>query len=112
MEENRKYQPSNGTEGCWFIGKFCDGCANEKYSHTQAEGDKQCDILSATLIHDVNDEEYPKEWIYKDGEPTCTAFVPHNWYDANGDLVEPEEPETVDPDQLDLFPTNNTENGQ
>jgi hypothetical protein len=97
---SRKYVPSNGTEGegfieafCWrffhwrFIEAFCWNCANEKWIHTFKDGDKKCDILSRSMIYRVEDEEYPKEWIYdENGKPTCTAWKEWDW--KNGDPPE------------------------
>ena len=97
------YRPSNGTEGCAFQEHFCDRCINEKFSHTQKHGDKQCDILNRSLLWDKNDEGYPKEWQYGDNDdPLCTAWVKWDWGrgdDDNG-LNEPPVPEPVDPAQL------------
>src|SRR5688572_20466673 len=99
-----KYRPSNGSEGCWFMGKFCENCKHEKFSHTQKDGDKQCDILNRTMMHDVDDPEYPSEWTYTEVDtPTCTAFSFWNWRDKHtGELIEPEEPEPIDPNQAEI----------
>lgn len=106
--ENKKYCPSNGTEGMMFMAKFCDQCAKEKFTHTQQDGDKKCDILTATMVHGILDDEYPKEWVYNENNvPVCTAFKKHVWRDSfTGELIEPEAEEIVDPDQLDLFKDN------
>jgi hypothetical protein len=64
----RKYRPSNGSEGLWFMGKFCDRCAND------SEGD-ECEIIALTMALDVDDDGYPEEWTYKNGDPVCTKFV-------------------------------------
>ena len=59
MEANN-YFPSNGTEGCWFIEKYCDTCY-KRYN---------CTILMRSLIG-----KEPKQWIYnEENEPTCTSF--------------------------------------
>ena len=64
----KKYRPSNGTEGDFFICVFCDRCK-------KSAGDN-CPILWATLINDVEDPGYPSEWQYgEDGQPLCTQFV-------------------------------------
>lgn len=100
----RKYQPSNGTDGMVFCEKFCNQCAHEKFTHTQNFDDKQCELFSNSLIYDVSDEEYPKEWIYDNaGLPTCTNFKKHIWHNETGDLTDPVEPEPIDPNQLGLF---------
>lgn len=69
---------------------FCDPDPN---------GERQCEILADSMVFDVNDEEYPKEWIYgDDGKPTCTKHKYHDWENDG----EPELP-IDDPDQLNLF---------
>jgi hypothetical protein len=106
MDNNKPYQPSNGTEGCWFIGKFCERCIHEKFSHTLNHNDVKCDIMSRSIIHDIKDPEYPKEWIYDDeGKPTCTSWVNWDWNkDDDGNFNDPPpQPEPGDPNQLMLF---------
>lgn len=70
---NRKYRPSNGTEGAFFEASFCEHCKRDaEYRRTDRNG---CDILCAMLCFGVDESEYPKEIIYgDDGHPTCTAF--------------------------------------
>lgn len=66
----KKYRPSNGSEGMWFTERFCERCA-----HDQDTG-KECPILMRTMLHEVDEPEYPSEWTYdQDGKPTCTAFT-------------------------------------
>ena len=66
---DRKYRPSNGTEGMWFHEKFCCECANDE------KAGKNCNILMRTLAFEINEPEYPSEWTYdENGEPTCTAY--------------------------------------
>jgi hypothetical protein len=76
------YRPSNGTEGDGFIAHFCFNCERNR--------DEDCPILAATFAFDVDDPEYPKEWVQdespeldpEDGLPVgagnarCTAFAP------------------------------------
>jgi len=64
----KPYRPSNGTEGEGFIGIWCAACARD-VGHN-------CSILARTLMHDVDDPEYPKEWVEDNIGPRCTAFVP------------------------------------
>lgn len=77
----RLYQPSNGSEGEWFFGKWCGECARDK-SMREGESVDECDdrevcpIIGRTMAYRVTDPEYPQEWRYVDGVPTCTAFVP------------------------------------
>lgn len=68
------YQPSNGTEGVMFADHFCDQCLHDKDWRDKEKN--PCLILSATLIYDIGETEYPKEWTHDaEGHPTCTAFV-------------------------------------
>lgn len=61
-----KYRPSNATEGDAFTSMFCSRC-------TKQVG---CEILGMTMMHDVDDPEYPAEWIRDGRKATCTAFEP------------------------------------
>ena len=100
------YCPSNGTEGDYFMAKFCDRCIHEKFSHTQNHRDKQCDILSRSMIYDRKDKEFPKEWQYGENDnPLCTAWVKWDWKN-DGDPDDPDNPKAPppppDPNQLCL----------
>lgn len=100
MEKNRKYCPSNGTEGSWFEDKFCMNCI-----HTNPDPCKkpQCEIWCRALCWNVTDEHFPKEWIYDDNDkPTCTSWVKWDW-DNDGDPNDgdnPKAPKPEDPNQL------------
>jgi len=71
----RPYRPSNGTEGVYFMADFCDKCANDTE-------ESPCSIIGASMAFDVDDPQYPKEWIQDEagpGEfpiknPRCTNF--------------------------------------
>lgn len=69
-----KYQPSNGTEGMWFLAKFCDNCKwDKKYRETQ-EG-SGCGIILKMMAFDVYDSRYPKQLINTEEKgPHCTKF--------------------------------------
>lgn len=98
----RRYRPSNGTEGHIFTDKFCMNCIN---CDPNPEGSTQCEILCRTLVYDVDDKEYPDEWQYVDGVPTCTAWVKWDWGD-DGDPNDPNNPKApIEPadNQLMLF---------
>lgn len=97
-----KFHPANGTEGEIFMDSFCYWCIHEKWSHTQNDNDAKCEILSATMIYDTKDEDYPKEWVFgDDGYPTCTAWKYWDWGGRNGDdLNDPPPPPIDDPRQL------------
>jgi hypothetical protein len=66
------WRPSNGTGGDIFRSMFCDKCEKDRYDS------KPCRIFSLTMIHDVGDKHYPKEWVCDDdgwSNPRCTAYV-------------------------------------
>lgn len=106
MSEPRRYLPSNGTEGDWFISKFCAQCIHEKFWHTQQHGDKCCTIFTETMFNDV------PEWIYDEqGNPTCTKWQKWDWGRDDGDgggLNEPPELPPYNPNQL-LIPFDGVE---
>lgn len=103
----KPFRPSNGTEGMIFMDAFCMRCIHEKFSHTLDHADKKCDILSKSMLHELGDVEYPKEWIYnEEGWPVCTAWKHWDWggddWD-NGNINEPPPEPVNDPNQL-MFP--------
>lgn len=63
-----KYRPSNGTEGAGFICAWCEACERDIH--------EDCPILAATFLYDVDDANYPAEWIEDESGPRCTAFIP------------------------------------
>jgi len=72
------YRPSNGTEGMYFMAQFCDHCTK---CPMDPDADGQCDILGRSFAYQVDEPEYPKEWIVDDdglSNPRCTAFEPRN----------------------------------
>jgi len=71
MKRIKLYQPSNGTEGMIFMEQFCDKCWHETPGETP-EG--SCPIPLATMLYSINDAEYPNQWRYVDGKPTCISF--------------------------------------
>lgn len=102
----KKYQPSNGSEGDWFIDSHCAQCIREKFMHTNNDNDKKCDIFSRTLVYHVTEPEYPSEWTFDENEnPICTEFKKWDW-DNDGDPDDrdnPKAPTPEDPNQL-CFP--------
>jgi len=94
----KKYRPSNGTEGMWFMDKFCAHCIHDNGD------DKMCEIITLTMSYNVNDKEYPEEWCYDDnGNATCTKHVRWDWgKDDDGNWIEPQPPPIDDPNQLCL----------
>ena len=65
-----KYRPSNGTEGEFFMERWCYRCRHD------SAPDDFCPILATTMAFDVDDPEYPSEWVQnEDGiGGYCTAF--------------------------------------
>ena len=71
---SEKYRPANGADSMAFMERFCWRCKHDqKYQITQAAEDG-CRILADTMAFDIDDPEYPDEWIYQDGNPVCTKF--------------------------------------
>ena len=75
-DPDKKYRPSNGSEGEMFQALFCEECVHDAaFRKTGGEGGEGCDILMKTMFLGVDDEGYPPEWTYDaEGQPQCTAF--------------------------------------
>jgi hypothetical protein len=67
---NQAYRPSNGSEGADFMADFCDRCAKDINGG--------CPIVADTFVYAANDPKYPKEWVYGEHGPCCTAFEPRD----------------------------------
>lgn len=64
----KPYRPINGTEGECFQEQFCAHCWKNR--------NQGCLIAARTMLFDVDEPEYPKQWTYDaQGQPTCTAFL-------------------------------------
>lgn len=75
MTELPLYRPSNGSEGDGFMEGWCDRCERDR-AFREATGDAEgCEILCRTLIYDITDPEYPREWVEGEDGPKCTAFI-------------------------------------
>jgi len=86
-----KYRPANGTEGAIFQERWCQNCAHDSYDLEAGDG-KSCGILMRTMLHSVDEPEYPDEWQQEPGEePKCTAF-----HRADAQPVGPKCPNTID----------------
>ena len=70
------YRPANGTEGAYFQADFCDRCKHDQGYQRTLDATHGCPILLATLLFQVDDPEYPREWIWENGIPKCTKFEP------------------------------------
>lgn len=75
------YRPGNGTEGEMFQEQWCNRCARDA-AFRNGKPEHGCRILAATMAFEVDDPEYPREWIREandsewPGTARCTAFVP------------------------------------
>lgn len=69
--KDKLYLPSNGTEGDSFIEMWCAKCIRDT---TYRGGLTCCNILSNTMVIGK-----VKQWIYKDGVPTCTSFLDYRF---------------------------------
>lgn len=99
--EKRKYRPSNGTEGEYFMSEHCYQCIHDNPDYDAKS--PRCEIMTFVMCFDTNDKEYPKEWIYgDDGKPTCTKFKKWDWgNDGNPDDIDnPKAPIPENPNQL------------
>lgn len=65
MAEVELFRPSNGTIGSIFCEDFCYRCQHDW---------EKCEILTHTLIHSIDEPEYPREWITDARGSRCTAF--------------------------------------
>ena len=63
-KDAKPFQPSNGMEGELMHEVFCARC----------EHCDKCNIMSNTMFYNIDDPEYPKEWLIDDVGPTCTKF--------------------------------------
>lgn len=68
------YRPSSGTEGAMFMERFCDLCQRDAGFRTGT--DDGCIIAAATMVYEITDPEYPKEWVRRGNTVECTAFEP------------------------------------
>jgi hypothetical protein len=69
-----KYRPSNGTEGDIFQERWCELCTKDEAAR-RGDYENGCPIIAAALAWDVDDPDYPGEWVYDgEGQPSCTAF--------------------------------------
>ena len=68
-----KFKQSNSDQGSCFESDYCLNC--RRYRRSKQTDDYYCRIRLYTFAYDIDDPEYPSEWIYQeDGSPTCTAF--------------------------------------
>jgi hypothetical protein len=65
------FRPSNATHGEFFHEEFCYRCAKFPRS---SDAKNQCVIFLSAQAYSIDEPEYPRQWRYVDGAPTCTAF--------------------------------------
>lgn len=56
---SKKYRPSNGSEGDWFMHEHCYQCIHE---HPNPDCKPKCDLMTASMCYGIEEEGYPKEW--------------------------------------------------
>ena len=106
MSDCKKYRPSNGTEGEYFMEEHCYQCLHERWIHRQKEDrdEDKCAIITDAMCYDLKDPEYPSEWTYDaKGQPTCTKFVKFDW-GTDDDPREPAPPPPPDDPRQLLMP--------
>lgn len=67
------YRPSNGTEGECFQDAWCEKCKADRAFRESGE-EPGCDIIARSMAFNVDEPEYPREWVWRDGYAVCTAF--------------------------------------
>lgn len=71
------YRPSNGSEGEYFMAKYCEHCKHDAKHRRTDDAQYGCKIIVYSFAYNIDDPNYPKEWVYADdGAPTCTKFAP------------------------------------
>ncbi len=64
-EPNKRFRPANAKECEHLLDIWCGDCLKGEDCET---------ALMVIIVPDVDDPEYPKEWVYgEDGKPMCTA---------------------------------------
>ena len=76
------YRPSNGTEGHCFMEAWCGNCARDLFwsegkDYDACAPEEICSIIGDTMAYDKDHPKYPKEWVYGENGPMCSAFVRH-----------------------------------
>jgi len=70
----KPYRPSNGTEGEFFMARFCYRCTWETDFRRDPGSNDGCSILAYTFAYDIDDPNYPEEWIEEAAGPRCLSF--------------------------------------
>jgi len=85
----KPYCPSSGSEGIGFEDAWCCKCDHYRYGSEWMPDEMECVMPSKThhgygptgilglahFVADVNDPQFPQEWLYdKEGCPSCAAW--------------------------------------
>jgi hypothetical protein len=68
------YRPSNGTEGEVFMDHFCRHCERDA-ACTDDHLELGCPIIADAFCFDIDDPNYPKEWVRDEDAPATTIGV-------------------------------------
>ena len=75
----KPYRPGSGTEGMAFDEVWCAHCERDREYREEGPDAAPvigCQIIADTFAFEIDDQNYPKEWVYgRDGKPCCTAFT-------------------------------------
>ena len=97
------YEPSNGTQGMAFTSAFCDCCKHDRVHPETGKVLKRCDILSRSMIHNIDHPDYPVEWRYNDADQA--VCVAHDFWDWDELGRPPSDTSNViaNPNQQEMF---------
>ena len=75
-----KYKPRHEDDLGQFLDEWCCNCARDKAMSEglpveECDDNERCNIIADTFAYAIDDPKYPKEWIYDEGKPCCTAFI-------------------------------------
>lgn len=74
---NFRYRPTSGAEGDSFQHQWCVRCRKDAAHRADPESGDGCPIVASTFVFEIDEDDYPAEWTYRDdGQPICTAFEP------------------------------------
>ncbi len=98
----KPYQPSNGTEGMWFMEEYCMNCL---HCDPDPNGRKQCEVMCAAMCYNIDEPKYPKEWVYDENDhASCSKWQKWDWSNDGDpdDRDNPKAPIPENPNQLCL----------
>lgn len=66
------YKPTYYEEYDIFYGNLCIHCSNDiEFRRTGKNG---CEIFARAQVYDIDQDEYPSEWVIINDMPFCVAF--------------------------------------